>query len=82
MKVSREIGCFNLSVEEYKDCCSIHSKDPLTSAKVDKFEGILADFDMDNLIKESISQSKAFKINSVKDVEVEVSSDDEVVEEE
>jgi thiamine biosynthesis protein ThiI len=72
VKVSREIGCFDLSVEEYKDCCSIHSKDPLTSAKIDKFEGILADFDMENLIKESVSQSEAFKINSVKDVSVEV----------
>ncbi|NQZ84959.1 MAG: tRNA 4-thiouridine(8) synthase ThiI [Nanoarchaeales archaeon] len=68
VKVSRDINCFDLSVEQYKDCCSIHSKNPLTSAKIDKFEGILADFDMDGLIKETLAQTKAFKINSVKDV--------------
>lgn len=68
VKVSRDINCFELSVQEYKDCCSIHSKNPLTSAKIDKFEGILADFDMDGLIKETLAQTKAFKINSVKDV--------------
>lgn len=81
--ISREIGCFDLSVEQYKDCCSIHSKNPLTSAKLDKFEEILGDFDMEGLIKESLAQSKAFKINSVKDVEAELNksenkeSDDE-----
>jgi hypothetical protein len=58
-------------LKNIKNCCSIHSKDPLTSAKIDKFEGILAGFNIDGLVKESISQTTAFKINSIKDVEAE-----------
>jgi len=64
--VSRKIGCFDLSTEQYKDCCSIHAKNPLTCAKIDKFEAILEDFDMDGLISASLDASEAFLINKFK----------------
>lgn len=64
--IAREIGTFELSTEQYKDCCSIHSKNPLTAAKMGKFCEILEGFDLDGLVDRSIEESEVFIVNKLR----------------
>lgn len=74
--VARKIGTFDLSTQSYKDCCSIAAKNPLTKAKVEKFEEILEVFDIDNLIEETIKTIESYDIKP-DSISSEESSDEE-----
>ena len=52
INISKNIGCFDLAIEEYKDCCSLLSKNPVTKAKEDKFRKYLERVDLEELYKE------------------------------
>jgi len=56
---SKKIGLFDLSVKEYKDCCSIVSKGAQTNTNFEEFKKVISGFDMDKLISESVDGSKA-----------------------
>lgn len=52
--LSLKIGTYNLSIEKYKDCCSILARRPSTKTKSEKFKKILKDFNIDSLIENSV----------------------------
>jgi len=59
---AKEIGTYDLAIQSYKDCCSIHSKNPLTKAKLDKMNAIIDEFDVENLLEKSVADMKQFDI--------------------
>ena len=46
---SNNIGTFNLAIQEYKDCCSLLSKNPITKGREDKFRKYLEKVDLEKL---------------------------------
>ena len=56
VNLSRKIGVYDISIEEYKDCCSILSKNPTTKTKLEKFKESLKLVDMDSLIEKSLEE--------------------------
>ncbi len=62
IKLAQEIGTFDESIKDYKDCCSLVAKNPITKAKIDKFEEILKIIDVEKLIDESIEKMEGFII--------------------
>jgi len=56
ISLSKKIGVYDLSIEKYKDCCSILSKNPTTKTKVEKFEKSLEEIDMDKLVEDSLRE--------------------------
>ncbi len=59
---AKEIGTFDLAVQEYRDCCSIFSVNPVTKAKKEKMKDILEKFDVDGLYEKSREGMGIFSI--------------------
>ena len=62
INLAKEIDTFNLAIEEYKDCCSIISKKPLTKVSITKLEKTLTKINMEEIIKKSIKESETISI--------------------
>ncbi len=60
IKLSQEIGVYEESIKEYKDCCSILSKRPLTRASIEQVETALQKVDINKIIKESLEKMEVF----------------------
>jgi thiamine biosynthesis protein ThiI len=60
--LSKKIGTYELSVEKYKDCCSILSKSPSTKTKLKTFERILGEVNIDEVIEKSLKELGSFDI--------------------
>ncbi len=55
---SIKYGFYELSIEEYKDCCSIVSKNPATKSNRDIIEKMEKEINMDKIIDDSIKELK------------------------
>ena len=53
--LAERIGTYKTSIKEYKDCCSIVSKNPATKVSLEKFKKILEDVSVDSLLKDIAS---------------------------
>ena len=53
---AKEIGTFEESIKEYKDCCSLVAKNPTTKANLEKFKEVLNEVNIDELIDKSIDK--------------------------
>ncbi len=60
INLAKIIGTLDLSLEKYKDCCSILSKSPATKTKLEFFKKLLDDFDMGKLIEQTIKEIETF----------------------
>ncbi len=54
-------GFYDLSIEEYKDCCSIVSNNPATKSNPETIKKLENDIEMEKIIKNSIKELKAVK---------------------
>jgi len=63
INLAREIDTYELSIEKYKDCCSILSKKPSTKTKVQTFQNILDKVDVDELIEQSVPEVDEFVVD-------------------
>jgi len=60
--ISRKIDTFDISIENYKDCCSLVAKNPMTKAKEDKFLESVNKVDIDKLVEKSLETIDLFKV--------------------
>ncbi len=60
--IARKIDTFELSIQNYKDCCSLVAKNPMTKAKQDKFLKSIENINIDNLIEKSLKKISIYKI--------------------
>jgi thiamine biosynthesis protein ThiI len=60
--IAEKIGTYELSIEEYKDCCSLVAKHPATKTNRSKLKEALENIDMKKLLKESMSEMEIFKL--------------------
>lgn len=63
INLAHKIDTFNLSVEKYKDCCSIIAKNPATKTKTEVFEKIIDDTNINHLVEKSLKEVEGFKID-------------------
>lgn len=63
MDKAKEIRTYELSIKEYKDCCSIFAKNPTIKANQKKFEKILERINLNEIVDKSISEMQVFDIN-------------------
>lgn len=59
--IAKKIGSYELSIESYKDCCSIVSKHPITKPNLEKVKLFEKEIDMDKIIKVSLNQLEEIK---------------------
>lgn len=60
---AREIDTFEISNEDYKDCCSISAKNPFTQCPLEKFKSeVLDKVDIDKLVGESLEEIESYMI--------------------
>jgi thiamine biosynthesis protein ThiI len=55
IELSKNFNLFDLSIKEYKDCCSLVSKNPITKGKIEKFKKELSKLNFEKLIKTSFN---------------------------
>lgn len=61
---SKKAGLLELSLEKYKDCCSLVAvQHPATKAKREKVEKLLEDMEGEKAIEETIKKLKTLKVN-------------------
>lgn len=56
IELARKIGTYNLSIEEYKDCCSIVAKNPNVKTKVEKLKEAAETTKVDELVRSSMKE--------------------------
>ena len=56
MDVGKKIGTYDLSIQSYKDCCSIKAKKASTSVPVSTMKKVLSKIDVEGMVKETLSQ--------------------------
>ena len=62
IELAEKIGTYELSIEKYKDCCSIHSKNQTTKARQTKFDDVINAIDYEKLIDESIQNNLVLRL--------------------
>ncbi|MBI4918854.1 7-cyano-7-deazaguanine synthase, partial [archaeon] len=60
IKLAQEIGVYEESIKEYKDCCSILSKKPLTRASIEQVESALGKIDIKEITNKSLEKLEVF----------------------
>lgn len=56
--LAKKLGTYEISIKDYKDCCSIVARHPKTKPKLAKAKLFEKNIDMDKLVAETIAQSK------------------------
>jgi tRNA uracil 4-sulfurtransferase len=54
IKIAQKIGTYDISNEEYKDCCSLMARHPKTMVAVDRIRRLEEKLNFDELIRESL----------------------------
>jgi tRNA uracil 4-sulfurtransferase len=62
IKVAKEIGTYDESVKPYRDVCSINSRNPATQIDIDRMKELIKEFDVDKLVKKSLSSGSVFEV--------------------
>ena len=62
VQLSKQVGTYEISLEEYKDCCSIISRHPKTRMKVRDVDDASTHFKFDELAKQCISLGDAVAV--------------------
>ncbi len=60
--LAKQLGTFDLSVQPYKDCCSIVDRHPATRARVERVQGIEEGLDLPKLIADSLAETKTVRV--------------------
>jgi thiamine biosynthesis protein ThiI len=55
IRTAREIGCYEMSIQPYKDCCSLMAKKPKTKVAVPVVRRLEAQLGMDRMIEDSLA---------------------------
>jgi tRNA uracil 4-sulfurtransferase len=63
ISMARRIGTYDLSIEEYKDCCAIITRHPRTRVRADELTEAVKDFGLENLLWKSVDQSTLVSYN-------------------
>lgn len=62
VKLAKQIGTYELSLEEYKDCCSIIARHPETSSNPDEVQNLWEGLDMDRAVEETLNLLEVLRL--------------------
>ena len=69
--ISQKIGCFDLSIKPFEDCCTVYvPKTPATAPKIDKALEYEKKFDYEKLIDEAVENVNSIIINKDSDIDL------------
>ncbi len=62
VNLSIKIGTHNISIEEYKDCCSLLADNPSTKTQPEKLQKMLDAMEFDKIIEQSFNKLESYNI--------------------
>lgn len=62
IEISKAIGTYDISIQDYKDCCSIISKNPVIKSDINKIRLLENQIDIDALINKTINLISVYDI--------------------
>jgi len=65
-QLAKSIQTFYISIEHYKDCCSLFAKKPKTKVKKEKLEKIIQSIPWEEIIHQTLKNTKVYYINLLK----------------
>ena len=68
VSLARTIGTYDLSVEEYKDCCAMITRHPRTRVKPDLISEYVSRFALNDLVRKSMERATLVTYNPAGDV--------------
>jgi len=69
--ISQKIGCFELSIKPFEDCCTVYvPKAPATAPKIDKALEYEKSFDYDKMINEAVANCNSITIDKDSDIDL------------
>ena len=69
--LSRKIGCFDLSIKPFEDCCTVYvPKAPATAPKIDKAIEYEKSFDYEKMIDEAVENVNSITITKDSDIDL------------
>ncbi len=69
--LSRKIGCYDLSIKPFEDCCTVYvPKAPATAPKKDKAEEYEKSFDFEKMVDEAVENCNSIIINKDSDIDL------------
>lgn len=54
VKLAQEIGTYEVSIKEYKDCCSLMAKHPATKPRLEVFQKLEKEINLEEIVKETL----------------------------
>ncbi|MEM0313401.1 MAG: tRNA uracil 4-sulfurtransferase ThiI [Candidatus Bathyarchaeia archaeon] len=63
VNLARQIGTFEVSIQPYKDCCSLFmAKHPSTRTKIEEIQAIEAKLNLEEAVRESVEKTEIVKV--------------------
>ncbi len=62
IEIAKKIDTYELSIEPYRDCCSIVAKNPMTQTKLEKFKEVVEQADMKGLLELTKDKIEDFEV--------------------
>jgi len=64
IKISKKIGCYDISIRPYEDCCTVFVPDsPVTKPKLDKVRAAESSLDIDKLLENALEKTEVMQVN-------------------
>ena len=60
IQLAKKIGTYNISIQDYRDCCSIVSRHPATKVKISTVEKIEGEKGMEDVVKKTLEDIEFF----------------------
>jgi thiamine biosynthesis protein ThiI len=54
VSLAQRIGTYELSIKEYKDCCSLMAKHPITKPNLSTFERLEKEINLEEIVQETL----------------------------
>ncbi len=64
INLAEKIGTYKISIQPYKDCCSIVATNPKTKANIDRIEQMEQDMDINKLVGETLKHAEMFVVKA------------------
>lgn len=71
ISISRKIGCFDISIKPFEDCCTVYvPKAPATAPKLEKAIAYEKAFDFEPMVKEAAANTRTITISTTSDIDL------------
>jgi len=62
VEISKKLGLYNISIREYKDCCSLMAKHPATRPRFEIFKKLEEEIELEKIVEKTLKNVEVFEL--------------------